>query len=204
MLVAQAIGRFGNYFNQELFGRPTDLPWALEIPDVARRPEGFQQFETFHPTFLYEAIWNVAIALLIVWADRRFRLGHGRVFALYVAGYCAGRGWIEYLRIDPVEASDVFGLRLNVWTSIIVGLAAVAFFLWSSRRHQGREERVYREGHGPDAETSDPDHDRDHGRDHDRATSEDTDAAAVRSSDGGPGTGSGTASEPDEGEPHLR
>ena len=142
ILVAQAIGRWGNWFNQELFGGPTDLPWALEIPDVANRPAGYEQFTTFHPTFLYECLWNLAVAALIVWADRRFRLGHGRVFALYVAGYCAGRGWIEYLRIDPVQGDDVFGLRLNVWTSIVLFLLAVAFFVWSSRRKPGREEQV--------------------------------------------------------------
>ncbi len=146
ILVAQAIGRWGNWFNQELFGRPTDLPWALEIPDVANRPAGYEQFTTFHPTFLYECLWNLAVAALIVWADRRFRLGHGRVFALYVAGYCAGRGWIEYLRIDPVQGDDVFGLRLNVWTSIVLFVLAVAYFLWSAKRHPGREERVLVDG----------------------------------------------------------
>jgi prolipoprotein diacylglyceryl transferase len=142
ILVAQAIGRWGNWFNQELFGRPTDLPWALEIPDVANRPSGYEQFTTFHPTFLYECLWNLALAALIVWADRRFRLGHGRVFALYVAGYCAGRAWIEYLRIDPVQGDDVFGLRLNVWTSIVLFLLAVGYFLWSARYRPGREEQV--------------------------------------------------------------
>jgi prolipoprotein diacylglyceryl transferase len=146
ILVAQAIGRWGNWFNQELFGKPTDLPWALEIPDVANRPAGYEQFTTFHPTFLYECLWNLAVAALIVWADRRFRLGHGRVFALYVAGYCAGRGWIEYLRIDPVQGDDVFGLRLNVWTSIVLFLLAAAYFVWSSRRHPGREEHVLTDG----------------------------------------------------------
>jgi prolipoprotein diacylglyceryl transferase len=145
VVIAQAIGRLGNYFNQELFGKPTDLPWALEIPDVTARPFGYEQFTTFHPTFLYELLWNLAVAALVIWADRRFRLGHGRAFALYVAGYCAGRGWIEYLRIDPVEADDVFGLRLNVWTSIVLFVAAVAIFVWSSRRHPGREESVFRD-----------------------------------------------------------
>ena len=142
IVIAQAIGRWGNWFNQELFGRPTSVPWALEIPDVEKRPVGFEQFETFHPTFLYECLWNLGVAGLVIWADRRFRLGHGRAFALYVAGYCAGRGWIEYLRIDPVEADDVFGLRLNVWTSIVLFTLAVGYFWWSSRRHPGREERV--------------------------------------------------------------
>jgi prolipoprotein diacylglyceryltransferase len=82
----------------------------------------------------------------VIWADRRFRLGHGRAFALYVAGYCAGRGWIEYLRIDPVEADDVFGLRLNVWTSIVLFTLAVGYFVWSTIRRPGREESVLRRG----------------------------------------------------------
>ena len=86
------------------------------------------------------------MAGLVIWADRRFRLGYGRAFALYVAGYTAGRGWIEYLRIDEVQADDVFGLRLNVWVSIIVFLAAVAYIVWSSKRHPGREEVVLRDG----------------------------------------------------------
>ncbi len=145
IVIAQAIGRWGNWFNQELFGKPTSLPWALEIPDVSKRPAGYEQYDTFHPTFLYECLWDLGVAGLVIWADRRFRLGYGRAFALYVAGYCAGRGWIEYLRIDPVEANDVFGLRLNVWTSIVMFVAAVTYFIWSSRRHPGREESVLRD-----------------------------------------------------------
>ena len=144
ILVAQALGRWGNWFNQELFGRPTSLPWALEIEPGAR-PEGYEQFETFHPTFLYEFGWNLGIAALVVWADRRLNLGFGRVFALYVAGYTAGRGWIEHLRIDDVQLDDVFGLRVNVWVSIVVFLAAVSYFAVSSRRHPGREATVLRE-----------------------------------------------------------
>ncbi|CAA9329691.1 MAG: Prolipoprotein diacylglyceryl transferase [uncultured Nocardioidaceae bacterium] len=145
VVLAQAIGRLGNWFNQELFGRPTDLPWALEIPDATKRPPGYEQFETFHPTFLYEGLWNLGVLALLLWADRRFRLGHGRVFALYVAAYCVGRGWIETLRIDPVEADDVLGLRLNVWTSIVLFALAVAWFVVSARRRPGREERVLRD-----------------------------------------------------------
>lgn len=141
IVIAQAIGRMGNYFNQELFGKPTTLPWGLEI-DLAHRPAGFEQYATFHPTFLYELLWNLGVAALVIWADRRFRMGHGRAFALYVAGYCAGRGWIEYMRIDPVEADDVFGLRLNVWTSIVLFLAAVTYIAVSSRLRPGREETV--------------------------------------------------------------
>ena len=158
VLVAQALGRWGNWFNQELFGKPTDLPWALEI-DPEFRPPGFEGFGTFHPTFLYESLWNLAAFALVVWADRRFRLGHGRVVALYVMAYTAGRGWIEYLRIDTVQMDDVFGLRLNVWTSIVMFALAAAYFAWSARRRPGREETVYAEGRGPsgaDDEAADP------------------------------------------------
>jgi prolipoprotein diacylglyceryl transferase len=146
--IAQAIGRWGNWFNQELFGRPTTLPWGLEI-DASKRPPGYETFATFHPTFLYECIWDLGTAGLVIWADRRFRLGHGRAFALYVMAYTAGRGWIEYLRIDPVEADDVFGLRLNVWTSIVLFVGATVYLVVAGRRHPGREESVWREGHEP-------------------------------------------------------
>jgi prolipoprotein diacylglyceryl transferase len=142
IVIAQAIGRWGNWFNQELFGKPTTLPWALEI-DPLHRPEGYEQFATFQPTFLYEFLWNLGVAALVIWADRRFKLGYGRAFALYVAGYTLGRGWIEYMRIDTVN--HIGGLRLNVWTSIILFVAAVAFFVWSAKRHPGREESVLKE-----------------------------------------------------------
>ncbi|MGL5824063.1 MAG: prolipoprotein diacylglyceryl transferase [Nocardioides sp.] len=142
VLVAQAIGRWGNWVNQELFGRPTDLPWGLRI-DPDRRPFGFEDFATFHPTFLYEFLWNLAAFAVVMWADRRFRLGHGRVLALYVISYTLGRGWIEYLRIDDVQMNDVLGLRLNVWTSIVLFAVAVAAFVWSGRHHPGRESSVY-------------------------------------------------------------
>ncbi len=131
LLVAQAIGRLGNWWNQELFGSPTTLPWALEI-DPVHRPAGYEAFTTFHPTFLYELLWNLAAAAVVVWADRRFRLSHGRAFALYVALYCAGRLWIEILRID--DANRVLGVRLNVVTCIVVGLLAVAYLVWQRGR----------------------------------------------------------------------
>ena len=140
LLLAQIIGRFGNYFNQELFGRPTDLPWALEI-DAAHRPVGYEQFTTFHPTFLYEALWNLAAIGVLLWADRRFRLGYGRVFALYVMLYTLGRGWIEDLRIDPVELADVGGLRFNVWTSIVLFVGAAVYFVVATRRHPRPDSR---------------------------------------------------------------
>jgi prolipoprotein diacylglyceryl transferase len=134
--VAQAIGRLGNWFNQELFGAPTDLPWALEI-DPTNRPDGYLEIETFHPTFLYESLWLIAMALVLVWADRRFSMGHGRLFALYVALYCAGRVWIEALRID--DANTILGLRLNIWTSVIVGLGAVVYLVISAKKRPGRD-----------------------------------------------------------------
>ena len=136
VVLAQAVGRLGNYFNQELYGRPTDLPWAVEI-DRQHRPADLLGQQTYHPTFLYELLWNVGVAVLVVWADRRFRLGHGRAFALYVAAYTVGRGWIEGLRIDP--ANDVLGLRLNEWTSVLVFLGAVTYLAVSARRRPGRE-----------------------------------------------------------------
>lgn len=135
--LAQAIGRWGNYFNQELFGSPTDLPWGLEIA-LEKRPSGFEEFATFHPTFLYESLWLVGVALIVIWADRRFTMGHGRAFALYVLLYTVGRLWIEALRID--SANEILGLRLNIWTSIVVGLGALIYIIISARLRPGRED----------------------------------------------------------------
>ncbi len=146
VLVAQAIGRLGNWFNQELFGQPTTLPWALRI-DPEHRPAGFEQFDTFHPTFLYEMVWNLAAALVLVILDRRLRLGHGKVFALYILFYTAGRFWIEALRIDAVN--HIAGFRLNNYTSLILFLAALVWLVWLARNRPGREEVV--EGPDPDA-----------------------------------------------------
>jgi prolipoprotein diacylglyceryl transferase len=147
ILVAQAIGRLGNWFNQELFGRPTTLPWGLEIA-APYRPAGYAQFATFHPTFLYEMLWNLAAAVLLVWLDRRFRLGHGKVFALYVMLYCAGRFWIEALRIDTVN--EIGGFRLNNYTALIGFIVALVWLIWLIRNRPGREEIV--EGIGMSAE----------------------------------------------------
>jgi prolipoprotein diacylglyceryl transferase len=134
--VAQGIGRLGNWFNSELFGRPTTLPWGLEI-DPRYRPTGYEQYATFHPTFLYELIWDVAVAVALVLLDRRFRLGRGKVFALYVLLYSAGRFWIEALRIDTVN--EIGGFRLNNYTSAIVFLGAALAFIWLVRNRPGRE-----------------------------------------------------------------
>lgn len=145
LLVAQGIGRWGNWFNQELFGRPLDAWWALEI-DLAHRPDGYAEYETFHPTFLYESIWNLAAAALVIWVGRRWRIGYGRLFALYVMAYCAGRVWIEGLRIDPVQVDDLFGLRLNEWTSIVLFVGALVYFVVMGRLRPGREDSPYRDG----------------------------------------------------------
>lgn len=139
ILFAQAIGRWGNYFNQELFGGPTDKPWGLEIAPE-HRPVGYASDETFQPTFLYESIWALLGGLALLWVARRYRIGYGRIFALYVMVYTAGRGWIETLRID--DAHHFLGLRLNVWTSIVLFAVALAYFVWMGRRHPGREEVV--------------------------------------------------------------
>ena len=136
--VAQAIGRFGNYFNQELFGRPTNLPWGLRI-DAEHRPVGYEQDATFQPTFLYEALWDVGVAALVVWAARRWRLLPGKAFALYVAAYTVGRAWIEALRID--DAHEFLGLRLNDYVSAVVFLAALTYLL-AGRRAGGRDDQA--------------------------------------------------------------
>lgn len=137
LLVAQAIGRLGNWFNQELFGAVTTLPWGLEIdPSISGYPAG----TLFHPTFLYELLWNLAAAALLLWLDRRYRLGHGRVFWLYVVTYTLGRVWIEMLRIDDAEL--VLGLRLNVWTSLAMFLLGAIAFVVVGRRSPGREDGV--------------------------------------------------------------
>jgi prolipoprotein diacylglyceryl transferase len=151
LLLAQAIGRWGNYFNQELFGKPTSKPWGLEIAP-AHRPEGYLDATTFHPTFLYECIWNLGAMSVVLYLDRKLRLGFGRCFALYVMAYCLGRGWIEHLRIDSVEYNDVLGLRLNVWTSIVLGTAALIYFVVAGRKHPApdtRETSVYLPGREP-------------------------------------------------------
>jgi prolipoprotein diacylglyceryl transferase len=133
LLVAQAIGRIGNYFNQELFGKPTTKPWGLEI-DPDRRPDGYSQFATFHPTFLYELLWNLAAAAVIIAIDRKFRLTGGRAFALYAMLYTSGRVWIEALRIDT--ANHIGPFRLNIWTSIIVFAVAATYFFATRKRGQ--------------------------------------------------------------------
>lgn len=151
--VAQAIGRLGNWFNNELFGRHTDLPWGLRVyhfdmsegrartdfqgkPDVMEVDPRTGEAAPFHPTFLYELVWNLGVALLVWLVDRKWKLGKGRAFALYVMAYTVGRFWIENLRIDT--AHSLLGMRLNAWVSILVFLGALVYFL----RVKGPQEHV--------------------------------------------------------------
>ncbi|GAC1380644.1 MAG: prolipoprotein diacylglyceryl transferase [Marmoricola sp.] len=143
LLVAQGLGRWGNYFNQELYGRPTKLPWGLEI-SPSHWPAGrtFPYGTTFHPTFLYESLWDLGGAGLVLWLDRRLKLGYGRCFALYVMVYTVGRFWIEALRID-VAANDtrILGLRFNDWTAIVCFAAAAVYFVIVGRKHRAPDTR---------------------------------------------------------------
>jgi prolipoprotein diacylglyceryl transferase len=124
--LAQAIGRFGNYFNQELYGRASTLPWAIRI-DPAHRPPDTPDVAFYQPTFFYETLWDASAALLVIWAGRRFGLRDGRAFALYLALYAVGRSWIEALRVD--HANHIAGLRLNDWMTLIVFASAVSYLL---------------------------------------------------------------------------
>jgi prolipoprotein diacylglyceryl transferase len=137
IVLAQAMGRWGNYFNQELFGGPTSLPWGLEI-SPANRPPGYTQYATFQPTFLYESLWCVLVAVVLVLVDRRFSLARGQIFALYGMLYTIGRGLIELLRTD--HANHILGLRLNVWTSVVVFAGSTfAFWYFGHRGRAGQE-----------------------------------------------------------------
>ena len=127
LLVAQGIGRIGNWWNQELFGKPTDLPWALEI-DPENRPLKYQADATFHPTFLYELVYDLAMAGVLIAIGARFRIRPPALFALYVSVYTFGRFFEELLRVDP--AHELFGLRLNAWVSIVLFIASTSFFVW--------------------------------------------------------------------------
>ena len=133
--LAQAIGRWGNWFNQELFGGPTTLPWALEVSDETAQKAGYPPGTTFHPTFLYESLWNLALCGVLLWIDRRFRLRPGNLMGVYLIGYGIGRFWIEGLRIDPT--SEVGGLRWNQWVALaMIVIGAVVLVV---RRGPGPE-----------------------------------------------------------------
>lgn len=148
VLVAQAIGRIGNYFNNELFGLPTTLPWGLEIStDNPAYPAGLPAGVLFHPTFLYEMIWNLTGFAVLIWLDRKFKLRWGQMFAAYLITYSIGRAFIESIRIDPSEI--FFGLRTNVWSAIAGIAIGVALLVWSRRKHKSEETSVYLAGREP-------------------------------------------------------
>jgi prolipoprotein diacylglyceryl transferase len=138
LLLAQAIGRWGNYFNQELFGRPTDLPWGLEI-DPENRPERYRDSTTFHPAFLYESLWNLLGVGVLLVLRSRLRIRPPGLFALYVAWYTFARFFLELIRTD--EAHELLGLRLNAYVSLVLFALAVAAFFWSQRRADKPEPR---------------------------------------------------------------
>ena len=154
LLVAQAVGRLGNWFNHELFGAPTDLPWGLEIEfDNAAWPQGLAEGTLFHPTFLYELVWNLAGAAVIVMLERRINLRWGKAFAVYLIWYGLGRSFFESIRVDPSEM--FLGIRVNVWTSFAAIVLGIILYLVQRRRHTGDEPSPYvpgREWKGPDAE----------------------------------------------------
>ncbi|MDT0157166.1 prolipoprotein diacylglyceryl transferase [Microbacterium sp. ARD32] len=161
LLLAQAMGRFGNWFNHELFGLPTDLPWGLEIESTnSAFPPGLPDGTLFHPTFLYEVIWNGLGVLVLLWLGRRLRLQWGKLFAVYLIWYSAGRIVWESIRIDP---SEVFlGLRSNVWAAIIGVLVGIVILIVQTRRHTGFESSPYttgREPAGGDVESEHDSHD---------------------------------------------
>ncbi|HYX88807.1 MAG TPA: prolipoprotein diacylglyceryl transferase family protein, partial [Gaiellaceae bacterium] len=137
LLLAQGIGRWGNWFNQELYGKPTGQPWGLKI-DFSHRVAGYEGSETFQPTFLYEFVYDMAGVVLLLVLDRRFRFRPPALFALYVSYYTFGRFFEELIRIDP--AHHFFGLRLNAWVSAGVFVLSTAFFIWWQFLRGGEEE----------------------------------------------------------------
>jgi prolipoprotein diacylglyceryl transferase len=145
ILVAQAAGRVGNYFNQELFGGPTSLPWALRI-DPAHRPHGYERYATFHPTFLYELVFDLALAAALVWLGRRRDVRPPGLFALYVAGYSGFRIFEEQLRIDP--AHHILGMRLNFFVAVALCIAGL---VWFARTQRGAPAARRMRGRGPAA-----------------------------------------------------
>ena len=159
LLVAQSIGRIGNYFNQELFGKPTTLPWGLEI-DPAHRPPAFAQYATFQPTFLYEIIWNLSLATFLVWLGNHRKIKAPGLFALYVAGYSGFRIFEETVRID--YSVHVLGMRLNFWVATLVCLAGLTWFVsiqrgWTLRKRSVQRDRPRSAGTAsPDPAQADP------------------------------------------------
>jgi prolipoprotein diacylglyceryl transferase len=153
--LAQSIGRWGNWFNQELFGEPTDLPWALEV-DPEHLPDGYAIGTTFHPTFLYESLWNLGLCGLLLVVDKRVRMGPGALMGLYLAGYGVGRFWVEGLRIDP--ADEIAGLRFNQWMALAFVVVGLALFAALRRRPWPEPAGVTEEVEAPSPDrTGEPD-----------------------------------------------
>ncbi|HEY9356419.1 MAG TPA: prolipoprotein diacylglyceryl transferase, partial [Arthrobacter sp.] len=155
LLLAQAVGRWGNFFNQELFGGPTTLPWGLQVDaDNANFPAGLPADTLFHPTFLYESLWNIAGVLILLALDRRFHFRRGRLFWAYAMYYTLGRVWIEAMRIDDAEQINLFGItaRLNVWTSILVFVVALVVFILLGMKGKPEPDSVYLDGREPAVE----------------------------------------------------
>jgi len=188
ILLAQAIGRLGNWFNQELYGRETTVAWGLEIyerrndagqvaPGLVDGVSTGEVAFVVHPTFLYELLWNVLVVLLLVFVDRRFTIGHGRLFALYVAGYCAGRFWIELMRTDA--ATQIAGIRINTFTSGIVFVLAVAYFVLARK---GREDPASLNPAGSAPASADVESDGSDSADAESGSSDSADAASGSSS----------------------
>jgi prolipoprotein diacylglyceryl transferase len=204
--LAQAIGRWGNWFNQELYGKPLKAPWAVKI-DFDHRPKDslgnvldqYRDVSTYHPTFLYESLWCVGVAIFVIWAGKRYNLTNGRTFALYVASYTVGRAWIEWLRID--SAHHILGLRLNDWTSLILFLAAVAYLY--VYRDSGKVAATPGdvEGAGPagqaaDAETTPDESGQDTGAPDDDSGDDSDESRPAPATAGKPGSDSGEGGEP--------
>jgi len=171
MLVAQALGRFGNYFNHELFGLPTTLPWGQEIlPTDTMFPDNLPAGTLFHPLFLYEIIWNLIGVGIILVLERRLHLRWGRAFAVYLIWYGLGRSWLEAIRIDPT--SDAFlGIPANVWASFVAVALGVILFVVQTRRHPEPELSVYRDGREPTPEAKPDDTTSERADDHEHQAS---------------------------------
>jgi prolipoprotein diacylglyceryl transferase len=151
--LAQAIGRWGNWFNQELFGRVTDLPWALRVSDSTAVSAGYPAGTTFHPTFLYESLWNLALCAVLLAIDRRWKVRPPRLLAMYVLGYGVGRFWVEGLRID--KADHLGGLRWNQWVALVVAVLAAIYLIVDARRHPAGTDPVLPEPDGDHGELDD-------------------------------------------------
>ena len=190
LLLAQAIGRWGNYFNQELFGGPTTLPWGLQVDaDNPNFPAGMPADTLFHPTFLYESLWNLVGVVVLLALDRRFSFRRARLFWLYAIYYTLGRVWIEAMRIDDAEQINLFGIttRLNVWTSIFVLIVALAVFIVLGLRKREVPDTPYLPGREPEAAVTGDDADAADATDADDADAEPATVpaapAAIRHSD---------------------